>query len=317
MAKPSPNTPPEASTSSRGKKSWSINIGAVLWGFVLLLTGTLFLLDNLNIATIDTSDLWRLWPIFIIIAGASLIRVHGWLSAALAATIITLIVGTVGAVTIGGIEPDTPTTTRVVEVSKLRDDVERANITLGGGAGSIDIRSSESVEILRARLESNFTHITQRSSVSNDVQNVELSLNAGNHWWRGNYTNDLAVTLSESLPLSLNIDAGASRIRGDLSDVELRRLDIDSGASNLELRLGSRQEITDVAIDIGVSSCELLLPKDAGISVRIDSGLSNINFAGLREVSNGYYESDNYDNADKKIHIRGSIGMAKLTLKYY
>lgn len=69
-----------------------MNKRKILWGIVLVLLGTMLLLDNLNLLHIEWSALTKLWPVFFILMGINLIfrRSLFWVSALLL-IVITLI----------------------------------------------------------------------------------------------------------------------------------------------------------------------------------------------------------------------------------
>src|SRR5690606_38557780 len=124
--------------------------------------------------------------------------------------------------------------------------------------------------------------------------------------------NNLSVLLGQTLPTSVQIDTGASDVNADFSRVLLNNLDIDAGASNFTIKLGDKSMHTKVNMDVGMSSITYVVPKDSGISVKVDSGLSSQELGDLKEVGNNRYESENYAEAKNKIDIVGDMGMASL-----
>lgn len=311
---PVESSQPEAVTRAR-----SVQLGKVFWGLLLILIGSLFLLDNFNVIDVAFGNVWRLWPLLLVAAGASMLSLRGWLGVSIATALGACMLFFVLAVALGWLHPDSRSTatTKSVDIRQSSEQIRQASIMVSGGAGQIDIGSTNTVSLIKARLQSNFTQLSQQSTVRGDTQYVSITLDSGDSWWRGNYKNDLFVTLNESLPMSLKVDAGASSIQGDLSRVTLKRLELDSGASDIDLKIGAKSDTTGVQIDVGMSSVTLSVPKTSGVSLRIDSGMSSKDTSGLREVSKGYFESDNYSTATHKVDIRGNIGMSNLDLNYY
>lgn len=301
------------------KEQRHFNFGHLFWGILLIFIGSMFILDNFNVIDFDFSNLWRLWPILVIAAGISILPVKGWISVTLMSILTVALLGFLAVVSLGYVAPNknTSVTTKNIEVSRQSEEIKSLQLAVSGGAGQIDINSSTSGPLVRAKLESNFTQLRHNSIQRNGIQITSIEVEAQDNWWHGNYRNDLFVTVTESIPVNLSIDAGASKISGDLSQLQLRNLDIDTGASDVKFKIGSRAKVTDIAIDMGMSSFELLVPKASGVSLQLDSGLSSRNLPALQEMGDGYYESENYTAATNKINIRGKVGMSNLQLVYY
>ena len=78
------------------KTSTIWNIGNYFWGLLFILIGGLALASSLGYLTMDWSNLWRLWPVYVVGIGLSLIRPQNWLwkTVSLAVFVSTLLVST-------------------------------------------------------------------------------------------------------------------------------------------------------------------------------------------------------------------------------
>ena len=295
------------------------DFGNLFWGLLLLFIGSMFLLDNLNILNFEFSNLWRLWPLLIVATGVSLLSIKGWPGAVITGVMVAAMIGLVGLVSLGFVKPgaNLQVNTQRVEVARSGDEIKGLDLSISGGAGTILIDSVASGDLVQAKLESNFVKLRHESSERDGIQKSTLTLDPSENWWQNNYRNDLAVNISEQVPLDLNIDTGASKISGDLSLLQLKSLKIDAGASEASVKIGSLVETLTVELDMGASSFTLEVPKDSGISFDIDADMSNQDIPGLRKISDDRYESSNYAAAKNKIVVRGSIGMSNLRLAYY
>lgn len=303
---------------SRAARRW--NAGNLFWGLFLVLIGALFLLQNLGVVDINFSNLWALWPIFIIMAGVSMVAVRGWLGVLISGLVALVALALVALVALNVVRPGDIDSTLVDRVSVAREigTVEKLNLTVEAGAGTIDVSSAAATKTVDASLKSTVTSLNHRSDRTGTTQNVRVIMDDNSHhWWNGHMKNDLALVLGQSLPTDLKIDAGAAKITADLSRVDLRKLNIDSGASSLDVRLGNVAKTTEVTYDIGASSITLRLPRSSGMSLTLDSGLSGTNLPDLKEVADNYYESENFASATHKVTIHGKMGMANLRVVYY
>lgn len=306
-----------AEIDPRVPRRW--NAGNIFWGLFLVLIGILFLLQNLGVVDINFSNLWALWPIFIIMAGVSLVAVRGWLGVVISGLVAMGALALVTLVALDVVRPGDTDPARVDTVSVARETgtIEKLSLTVEAGAGTIDVSSAVTATIVDANLKSTVTSLNHRSDRTSTTQNVRVSMDDNSHWWNGRMKNDLALVLGQTLPTDLRIDAGAAKITADLSHVDLRKLDIDSGASSIDVKLGAVSKNTEVMYDIGASSITLRLPRSSGVSLTLDSGLSGTDLPDLKEVAGNYYESENFAAATHKVTIQGKMGMASLRVVYY
>jgi hypothetical protein len=311
-------TPPredvrEAAVAPRPRR---VRIGRYFWGLLFILLGGLLLLQNLGVLDVHLADLWRLWPLLIIGIGLSVLSLRGWL-AALVVTLFTLgALAAVAFVAVGNWSSSSPRTTDTATVQK-QSAVKQANIDIDAGAGKLRLKTADSADIVQATLESNFANLRQTSTQDGDTQQVKLSLDNRERWWRGGFKNELHLSLSEQLPLRVRINAGASDIDADLEHAQLRAIDLQAGASSINLRLGDRMDNQDVTIDAGASSIRLQVPRDAGVRLRMEGGLSSKDLQDLREVSSGVFETDNFNTAQHKIFIVIKAGLSGVHLSRY
>lgn len=61
--------------------------------------------------------------------------------------------------------------------------------------------------------------------------------------------NDVAIKLSNTVPLSLSLDGGAADMTLDLTGVLAKRVDINTGATKLALTMSEVQDGSSVSID--------------------------------------------------------------------
>ncbi len=51
----------------------------IFWGIILILLGVLFTLDNLHVIDFDWYNLWRLWPVVLVLWGVSILPVKDFI----------------------------------------------------------------------------------------------------------------------------------------------------------------------------------------------------------------------------------------------
>ncbi len=304
-------------------KSRTWRIGGVFWGSLLMLIGGLLLLGNLGVMDVNFANLWQLWPVLVIGAGASLLALRGWVGALVSVLLMVALFVLVVAVTVKNsflnISPNVTTTTQTVVPTSadIGEGVTALDLSVKTGAAEVDVSSNEDTKYARATMTSGGLKLNDSYNRRGDTQFMTLTTDTNRRFWIGPFRNDLALDVTRSLPVSLHFDMGAATLRGDLSGVQLQALDVSAGASTIDLKLGSRAARQDISLEAGASTVTLHVPKDAGVRVHSESGLSSTNFDGVSKRSDGLFESNDFDSAESKITIRSKLGASSFTIKRY
>lgn len=306
----------------------TVNAGSVFWGLLLIALGVLFLLENLDIVQLHLENVWQLWPLLIVGVGVSLLNLKGALGVVVNVLLIAAALGLaiIGVTNESGLRLTAQEATvrgdghSSALVEQEDDSVKRLAVDIKTGALELLLGSNpEADKLVEAELHGSkdFT-LDTRTEVSGETQQTYLTTSGKSvNVATVNERNSLHVDVARNLPTSLKIDAGASSVKGDLSELRLNELTLDTGASSVDLKLGDKENELNVAIDTGVSSITLRIPKLTGVRVEYDGGLSSTNFAGLDKKENGLYESTGYESAEKKITISSDIGVSSFKIVRY
>ena len=124
--------------------------------------------------------------------------------------------------------------------------------------------------------------------------------------------------LTQEVPVSIKLDAGASHLLFDMTDVKLTYLGIDTGASSVTINLPARAGHTLVDIESGAASLDLTVPEGVGARIRFELGASSLNidekrFPRLTAAPN-LYQSADYDSASNKVEINLEGGANSVSL---
>lgn len=307
--------PESVETNTTPPRTW--NFDAVFWGLLLVAGGVLLLLGNLGVIDVNWGGILRLWPLLIVAVGLSILASAHWVWKILSGLFILGTLFLVVWIGAGFYSPDTSSQSSQSASVKAERNIDSAEVTLEAGASSLAINSSNTSRIVEASLRGENSRIEEKSRRSGSVQKVTLFNETEGAWWPGNWSSDWDVTLSERLPLKLTVDAGASSIDADLSQVKLTDLVVDSGASTATITLGNRVRTTNVTLDAGASTSTLRIPKSSGIKATFDGGLSSRNIVGLEEQQDGTFQTKDFDKATHKVIIEVEGGLSSFTLKRY
>lgn len=309
--------------------------GKLFWGVILITFGVLLLLGHANIITFSLWSILTFWPLIPIIVGISLLGLSN--KAKIAISVIVSIAIITLALTIDTrpqllrffIDKQThqhsdstySTKQEILDLSKTKSgsvDMVCANglYTIEGNAIFQDSSSMES---------SNLYSFISNNSYNNDitVKNIgdckSIQIEQMKNSWDifPNATqNRVKLVLSSSIPWSMDIANGASKMNADFTNIQLTHLDLASGASSSKIKFGS---MSDCNVDISAGSSDIFIevPKEVGCIVSSETGLSNIKTHGFDHINGGTYKTENCDQAEKKININIQAGVSKITIKRY
>jgi hypothetical protein len=285
-------------------------------GFLLILIGVIFLGANLGYFHWSMlSNLWRLWPIPIVLAGLSIIfrRSLGWV-------VVLVLIGVVGAGILGHARdsgqagaPGQAAASQIQSIP-LPTGATAADVKLNFGAGTLTIGGGTD-----GLMELTHTPETwSKPDVKVSTSGSRVSLNVAQRSQVPKVFTSRAVTdwkakFTTAIPLSFEINAGACEADLDLSAYRLSRLNLNIGACQITLSLGSLSPLTEVNINGGASSMTLKLPAGSGVRITLAAALSSANLDALGWEKRGKtYVTPGYDAAASKINVDIKTGVSEL-----
>ncbi len=106
------------------------------------------------------------------------------------------------------------------------------------------------------------------------------------------YKNEWGLRLYDDVPMDLSVDVGAGFSNLHLAGLSLTGLDVTLGAGTYTLDLsGDWARDLNVTIDAGAATITVLLPREVGVHVNVESGPHTIDATGLTQ------DGDVYTNA--------------------
>ena len=198
-------------------------------------------------------------------------------------------------------------------VSIPLEEATSAYIKLDHGAGRLMLHSGAGAgEIINGTFGNGLNY---KSSVEGGRLEVKLRTSQQPWaWWPGESL-DWDIHLNRDIPLSLNIDSGASASVIDLSDLKVTELDIDTGASSTELTLPANAGSTHVDIDTGASSLKVKIPSGVAASIRVNTGISSVNInSRFARLDGGLYQSADYGTAANRVDMTISSGVGSIEI---
>lgn len=259
--------------------------GAVL-PLLLILVGVVFLLRNYGLVPPSIwSTLLPFWPLLLILFGVDLLvggRV-GWLTQ----IGIALVVLGLGAGILVGLQPaasDGAAAQPSSNVEQALQGASRATVHVEYGAGRFETGAlNDPGDRLATATLDGGSRIESRYRVRDGAGDLTLDVTGeGRPWFTppfhgpGRPSTSMDVRLNPAVPLALDAKLGAADSRLDLSALKLSRLDLQTGASSVWVRLPEAAGATSGRIQAGAASLTIEIP--AGVAAQIDyqGGISNL-----------------------------------------
>ncbi|MBG7609857.1 MAG: hypothetical protein IZT55_03230 [Anaerolineae bacterium] len=261
---------------------------SIFWGGLFVVAGSLLMLSNLGILSIN---MWKLvWPTFIIALGA-------W----------TLWTATQGKGALEIEEISIPL--QGAESAKIQLEFGAGQVNLAGGAGSDQFLEGTFAggALTHSKLIENLLDVTIEPP-SADFVHMVMPWSWGAREWN--------ISLNDQIPLNLQVKTGASSMELDLSNLRVTELELDTGASSTKITLPANAGHTHVDVDGGAASIVLNVPDGVAARIQIDSGLAAISVDQERFPRLGdIYKSNEFDTAENKVDITADFGAGSLTIR--
>ena len=256
--------------------------GNIFWGLFLILLGGLFFLQARGIIT----------NVFSFIFPLALILIGGWI-------ILNVFW-----------KPD------ISDDETFSFDLQSAKSAryeFAHGAGQIQI--SGGAPAGQAIVGSSAVGMNTKSRMDGDRLTVEVSAGPSVIPFIGPSSGVWRYQLTQEVPVTLEVDAGASGLEIDLKDVLASRIELSTGASSVNLTVPSRcASLLDV--EAGAASVNIRVPSGVAARICFDGGMTSMNVDTNRfpQVDSGFYQSPDFDSAQNRAEINIEGGLGSITV---
>lgn len=257
---------------------------SIFWGVILLLVGSILLLENLDL--LGDLDAWGIiWPVALILLGAYMLL---------------------------GMLLRSPAKTE--QVSIPLEGADSASLKVRHGAGRLEIGAGGGFgNLLEGSFMGGLDHSSRRDGDALRVKMRPPDRSAP--FWGETIALDWQFNVNPQIPLTLDIGAGAGKADLDLTELLVSDVVLKTGASETNLHLPAHAGMTRVKIEAGAASLSLHLPEDVAARIRVRSGLSSIRVNQERfPKQNGEYLSPGYEEAANKVEIEIEAGVGSIVV---
>jgi hypothetical protein len=302
--------------------------GNIFWGIILITLGVLFALRNFDIFFFSWHSIWRLWPLIFVFWGIAILPVKSIIKLIL--TVVTVVIGVLILTTNPGPyfgwnniwnnrysdekEYQEHPYDKQHFYEEFSDETEYAKLNLDAAAGDFQLKGTTS-QLFELDCEGNTGpySVTTKQSGETKIIDIHHTRLIG----RKNITNDVWLSLNTNPIWKMNVDVGAARIDMDLSPFKTESIEIDGGASSIELKLGSKYKSTRVNIDAAAAGIKIKVPAESACEVKTSTILSGRDLDGFNKISNGIYQTPNFSDSANQIIITVDAAVSGLKVMRY
>lgn len=311
----------------------------IFWGVILIFIGILFTLQNLGMLHFDWVSLWRLWPVFLVLWGVSIIPVKDFIKVLL---VLVVLAGSMFFIINrtefrDGSHPiewfsnhdwdeweddydDSGSsskryTTQTFDIP-YNDSAKYVTLNMEAAAGKFTIDDT-SVSLIDFNRRGNSAEYSYFITSSDSSSNINIEMESASVNFGKKHKNTVTIDMN-NLPIwDINLDAGAAAIDFDFSDFKIRSLDVEGGAASINLVLGDEYDETNVTLESGASSVVIKVPESSGCKLSLESVLSSKELMGFEKLDRGEYETPNFDEAANKVYIDAEAAVSSFTIIRY
>jgi hypothetical protein len=304
--------------------------GGVVGPLILIFLGAVFLLQNTGYLPPNFwMNLWRLWPLVLVLVGIELLLAHrvSWVALAGVAA-VALVLGAFATntsmPTLGGnAQPVTNT---------AQTDLQGANqaaVTVRFGAGQLVVGPLErpqpnALAVMNYQGPPQMAPQPRYTPVNGGIGQLEYQSSGRDGPSFLPFANGstdparMELDLSPNVPISaLNIQTGATDARLDLSNLKIGTLDMSIGAASSFVRFPEAGGPMTGHISGGASNITLEIPQGVAAQIQHHGGLTTLNVDQSRfpQVNEVTFRSPDYDTAQNKVDLNIETGVTTITIR--
>lgn len=286
------------------------------FGVFLLTLGLLWILINTGVITWSIIDaLYVLWPLIIVIIGINIIfRRNGLVRAGAWIVFLAALISYSYFYEDKNLSDRNFVVSDTVSIEK-QAETQKAELRLALGGTRINL-DSDTGKLLEASLQDKDTKYHNELQENNSKAYIVFEKNRYNlSDLKFNENNGNSFHLSRDVVWNLDLDTGAIDGEFNMSDLKVENLNLNVGAANTKLIMGSYD--TKLKIGAGASKIDIEIPQNAGIKVKMEGGLNNTNMdePGWQKLD-GWFYSPGYDGKEFKLEADVKMGVGKFTVNF-
>jgi hypothetical protein len=291
---------------------------SLVWAVILITIGVLILLSYLGVLHVNFLELWRLWPVLLILFGLEIL--FGYRSALGRAVVLVLTLGVMaGVVWLLVTGPGRFGAAGAASTERIEEplgSVEQADLTVNFAAGQLALSELTDSSSL---IEGTLNLATQTKPVfdlnrTNNRATMTLGYQEGQAFTSFTGGDDWKLQLSPRVGFTLDVQVAAGEARLDLTGLDVRGLKVDGAASQVTVILPATGDFS-AHLEGGVGGLTLEIPAGMAARLQIDRGLSALSLPARFSEQGQYYQTSDWTTNQNRVDVQLSIGVGALTIR--
>jgi hypothetical protein len=282
----------------------------IFWGIILIVLGLLFTLDNLNLLDFDWYNMWRLWPVVLVLWGISILPAKNIVKIGL---VILVLAGSLYYMMNNSVhwydrdyEYEIKYNCTSQDISQeftipYDDSIEFAKLSMEIVAGKF-LLIDDTASLVDFEKRGSLIDYKYAVTQTDNLVDIDIFIE-DDMVLRTHSKNKIAVSLNPQPIWDLGFEVGAADVEFDFSGLKISDLNVEGGAAAIIITLGDAFNNTKVNIETGASSVKVKVPEKSGCDLQIKSVMSGKSINGFEKVDHGHYRTDNFDQAENKVYL--------------
>jgi len=297
----------------------------IFWGVILILIGILFTLENFNLINFNIRELWRLWPVVLVLWGISIIPADKWIRLGLvllvlAGSVFFMLDQTVEWENERSYDVELPAAENTGNYQDFfitnEDSTEYATLNMEAAAGAFSL-SDTTTSLLYFTQNDNSFQYKYFVKKTDDRVKINIETSEGHVGFNKNSDNKVRIKLNDNPLWNINLEVGAAAVNFDLSSFKVKKVNMESGAASLKLKLGDKYPETRVNIEAGASEIVVKIPKESGCDVEVSAVFSGKKLDGFEKLDHGHYQTPNFNTAANKVYLEINAAVSSYSIIRY
>ncbi len=295
--------------------------GVPLLALLLIAAGVVLLLQNLGVLGWELwLQIWRFWPVLLILIGVSLIfgRRLPWLSAAIAAALLS------GTIVGAALLAESHGRTVVDHIAEPLGETRSLTLWVAFGLGSfrIDSLPDGSPSLFEGRFESqcmapevSFRRDGGTANLGIEREDLDFEMDPGGLslcLWEA----DWRLSLSRVPEASLDLGISAASIDLDLTDLRVESLYINGGAASVDIRMPANAGHVKAVIHADAASIDVWIPQGVEAHIVNITDMSSFDVSTrFPSISGRAFRSPGYPESGNWIYLEVIGGVSSVSVR--
>lgn len=298
----------------------------VFWGILLITIGLLFILKNIGLIYFTWGSVFRLWPLFLILWGISILPIKSGIRIVASLVVIAITIALIFnypqnrgwnffGFEKGWHQQDSEEWEKEVISEPFSSTIDQAELEIDAAIGEFRVEDTTD-QLILFRKNGNMGPYEYAAQLSGSKMKMKLDLKKD--FFRGsNFHNEAVISLNAKPVWDIFVDVAAADIKLNLAPFKIKELEIDGGASDIEIKIGNLLKETRLNIDAGAASIVIYVPESSGCKMDASTFLTSRDIRGFEKNKDGVYKTKGFEHKTEKIFIKLDATVTSITLHRY